>query len=70
MKRTLSSQSSGTSLMFLPVRPFGMSAAVTTASTPGMASAREASMETMRAWGNGLRTFFAQTVPGGTTSAV
>ena len=56
--------------MLRPVSVAGMSAAVMTARTPGTCFAREVSMETMRACGSGLRTFFAHSVPGGSWSAV
>ena len=45
------------------------SAPVMTAFTPGMASAREASIETMRAWGCGLRSTLPHSIPGWLKSA-
>ena len=47
----------------------GKSAAVTMALTPGRASARRASMLTMRAWACGLRLTLAHSIPGMTKSA-
>ena len=42
----------------------GMSRPVTTACTPGIASASDASIETMRACGCGERRIFACSMPG------
>ena len=47
-----------------------MSRPVTTARTPSSASAREASMETMRAWGCGLRRILPCSMPGSEMSSV
>src|SRR6266851_247711 len=60
--------SSACARVFAPAFNSGMSAAVSTARTPGSARAREASMRLMRACANGLRSSRACSRPGNWTS--
>ena len=55
--------------MLDPIGNSGKSAAVTTASTPGSASARVVSMRRMRACACGLRSILPCTMPGSLRSA-
>ena len=58
------------SMIFLPMRAPARSAPVTTALTPGTASALPVSMRLMRPWAMGLRSTLVQSTFGTCMSAV